>query len=136
MSFTRLRYHIVFATKNRRRYLKDEVESFVHDTLCARAEQLDCRVLEVGGIPDHVHLVSAIRPSVAVSNFVAKLKAVSSGKVSREFPSSHADFGWQQGYSAFTLFPSQVNDVCEYVRNQKEHHRRETLRDVLEQIET
>jgi REP element-mobilizing transposase RayT len=133
MSFTRLRYHVVFGLKHRACAIDDKIEPLIYTTLQEHAESLDCRLIEVGGTYDHVHLVAAIRPSVAVSKFVSKLKAVSSGAVSREYP-SHSGFAWQSGYGAFTLFPNQLEEVCEYVRHQKQHHGDGDLWEALEKM--
>jgi REP-associated tyrosine transposase len=36
-------------------------------------------------------------------------------------------FQWQEGYAAFTVSPSHVNKVKQYIANQVEHHRRKTF---------
>ena len=38
-------------------------------------------------------------------------------------------FQWQQGYGAFSVSPSQVERVKQYVRNQAEHHRTRSFED-------
>ncbi|MFB6264035.1 MAG: IS200/IS605 family transposase [Bradymonadaceae bacterium] len=134
MSFTRLRYHIVTATRGRRCFIDDRIEGVVHDEIAEAIDEAGGRVVAVGGIEDHVHVVAAIRPDVAVADVVSRFKAHTSRLVPREFP-SHSNFGWQSGYGAFTLWPDDMDDVVEYVRNQKRHHRRETLRERLERID-
>jgi putative transposase len=46
-----------------------------------------------------------------------------------------SQFYWQRGYGAFSVSPSQLNAVLEYVESQEEHHRtrsfQEEYRDFL-----
>lgn len=37
------------------------------------------------------------------------------------------DFAWQDGYAAFTVAQSQLDDVQTYIRSQREHHRTKTF---------
>ena len=133
MSFTRLRYHIVFATKERARWIWPEVEAFLYPVIGHIARQLDGRLLAVGGVQDHVHLVCAIRPSIALDDFVRDVKSRSSAAVRGEFENLYG-FGWQDGYGGFTLNPLDMDEIFAYVRNQKEHHANNELHDLWERV--
>ena len=39
------------------------------------------------------------------------------------------NFYWQDGYGAFSVNPSQVDTVIDYIANQKEHHRKKSFQD-------
>ena len=128
MPFTRLRYHLVTATKGREPLIGPKVEPIVYDSLEEKIEELDGRLFAIGGIEDHIHLVAAVPPTIAVSDFVGRIKAAASGALSKEF-------AWQRGYGAFTLWPEGLGKITRYVRNQKVHHASDDLREHLEEMD-
>lgn len=74
-------------------------------------------------MPDHVHVLTKLRPDKSVSDILRGLKANSSGWMHDVFPDL-ADFSWQRGYGAFTVSASQIEVVSEYIARQKEHHQK------------
>ena len=122
-----LLYHIVFSTKNRKPML--ERESFresVFAYLAGTSKALGGFALIVGGYIDHVHLLVRIPAKIALANFVGELKANCSKHINQT--SGHnLKFGWQDGYGAFTVSPSQKQWVYRYIGNQMEHHSAETF---------
>ncbi|MFH0980402.1 MAG: transposase, partial [Planctomycetota bacterium] len=42
-----------------------------------------------------------------------------------------ADFQWQGGYACFSVSPSNLEQVKEYIARQEEHHRKTTFQDEL-----
>ena len=126
-SYTNLLYHIVFATKDRRPLIAEAFQPRLYEYLGGTVRGLKGVCLEVGGVQDHVHILAKLHPTMAVSEFLEKFKSNSSKwakTVSR-------DFGWQAGYSAFTVSESQVERVREYIKNQVEHHRKHTFEEEL-----
>jgi REP element-mobilizing transposase RayT len=81
---------------------------------------------EIGGVADHVHLLLSIPASLAVSKAVQLLKGGSSHWLKETFPNLN-DFAWQDGYAAFTVSQSQLDEIRAYVRSQREHHRTKTF---------
>ena len=120
MSYTRLRYHIITATKRRAPVITPEVESVLYPALQQKAQDGSGHLLQIGGIADHVHMIAALHPSNALSDFVRAVKAGSSRAVRRAVDPS---FQWQRGYAAFTLNPLDLSRILAYVTHQKEHHR-------------
>jgi REP element-mobilizing transposase RayT len=120
MSYTRLRYHIVTGTHNREPLITPPVEEVLYPALRVKADDADGRVLRVGGIADHVHLVAALRPTVSVSGFMRVVKTGSCAAVREQF--GRAAFRWQRGYAAFTVAPHDMRRVLDYVARQKERH--------------
>jgi hypothetical protein len=83
--------------------------------------------LEIGGVEDHLHILVKLPPTIAVSDFLEKLKA----NTSKWSKSVRRGFSWQDGYAAFTVSESQVERVRRYLQNQREHHARSSFRDEL-----
>jgi REP element-mobilizing transposase RayT len=125
-SYTRLMYHVVFATKNREPWLKAILRE-VHAFLGGVIREENGTAIVVGGVDDHVHLLVALRPSKALSDIVRSIKARSSGWIHRTFPDLDA-FAWQTGFSAFTVSQSKENLVRRYIENQPEHHAKVDLK--------
>ena len=83
MSHTNLLYHIVFATKERAPLITPALRPTLHEYLGGTVRSLRGTALEVGGVADHVHLLVVLPPTIAVSDFLSKLKANSSSWAKR-----------------------------------------------------
>lgn len=103
----------------------------MHDYLGGTIRGLKGTALEIGGVEDHVHLLTSIPPTISVSEFMSKLKANSSNWGKRR---SGRPFGWQDGYSAFTVSESQTDGVRNYIRTQEEHHRKLSFAEELAEL--
>jgi putative transposase len=79
-----------------------------------------CPSLQVGGVADHVHALVRLGKTVDTATLIRELKRESSKWVKVE--SDLSDFHWQSGYGAFSVSPSHVNGVIDYIRNQEDHH--------------
>ena len=80
----------------------------------------------VGGMPDHIHVLTSLPKTMALSDFVMKIK-VESSKWIKTLDASYAVFAWQDGYGAFSVSPSILDKTMEYIRNQPEHHKRRSF---------
>ena len=127
-SFSRLTYHIVFATKYRKRSIADEFRQRLYEYLGGTLRAKKGQMIEVGGVEDHVHILATLSPALAVADVVRDVKANSSRWINEEFVPAR-DFQWQKGYGVFTLSYDKVPAVRRYIRNQKEHHRRRTFQE-------
>jgi REP-associated tyrosine transposase len=70
-----------------------------------------------------VHILMSLPPALSVADAVKKVKANSS-KWAHEERLLPPAFAWQTGYAAFSVSPSKVEDVVEYIRNQEQHHKK------------
>ena len=122
MSYTSMNYHVVFSTKDRRPFLQDDLLPRVCQYAGGMVRELNGVLLEANGQPDHLHLALVIPPTLAVSDFIGKVKAYASGWIHRALPDLEA-FKWQDGYAAFTVSPSALDKVIAYIRGQQEHHK-------------
>jgi putative transposase len=127
-TYTSLHYHLIFSTKRRERWIMPDFEERVWAYLGGIARQNEIKPLMIGGVEDHVHLLVCVPPSVAVSEALKRIKGGSSGWIKDNFPKLQS-FGWQDGYGAFTVSKSQLGEVAEYIRGQREHHRVKTFQE-------
>jgi REP element-mobilizing transposase RayT len=130
MSYTCLYYHIVFSTKERRRWLTPQVLPRVCQYMGGIARNLKSQLLLADGCEDHVHLVAIAHPTLAIADFVGKVKANCTGWVHEAFGELTA-FCWQEGYAAFTVSASVLPRVKAYVASQQEHHRKMSFQEEL-----
>jgi len=121
---TNLHYHIVFSTKERMPLIKDEWRNRLHSYIGGIVKHLEGVPLAIGGINNHVHLLIGLKSSHRLDYFVRDLKADSSKWIHTELKEK---FEWQKGYGAFTVSPSGIENVRQYVLNQEIHHRRKTF---------
>lgn len=126
MPFSRCRYHIVWATKNRDPMIDPDMEPIIHKALFLKAQDMGGKIIVVGNIEDHIHIIAAIPPSVPLPDFIRTIKAGSSFAVHKAFPHKSL-FAWQKGYGIFTLNPNDFQAAVEYVVNQKAHHAKNNL---------
>ncbi len=127
-TYTCLRYHVAFSTKDRQPWLRPEVQERVWAYLGGIARQNDLKPLLIGGMDDHIHMLLGMPPTMAVSEALRLLKGGSSGWIKENIPGCRG-FGWQDGYGAFTVSQSRAAEVQEYISNQREHHRIKTFQE-------
>ena len=87
-----------------------------------------CPPARVGGWIDHVHVLCGLARTVTVAGLIEALKTETSKWVKQRA----ADLGtyhWQNGYGAFSVSQSNVEQVIEYIDRQPEHHRRMTFQE-------
>ncbi len=130
MPYWQLFYHLIWSTKNREQLLTVNVESIVHELLRTKAIDLGATVFAVNGVSDHVHMVAAVPPKIAVATFVGQVKAVASTKFNKMGMAQK--LRWQDGYGAFSFDAKRLPNYIAYVERQKEHHAGQTTISVLE----
>ena len=121
--------HYVFSTKNRHPFLEDtSLRLEVFANLTAVAGNLDCPMIAVGGVGDHVHLLLRLSRNLAIAQCVKEIKRVSSIEV-KGLSRSLREFSWQSGYGAFSVDQIGIGAVRHYIANQEQHHKTETFKE-------
>ncbi len=120
-TYSSLSYHLVFSTKNRVNYIKPEIENRVWAYIGGIARKHKMTALQIGGIENHIHALIIAPPTLSPSQIARFLKGESSKWIHEEFLTIK-DFAWQDGYGAFTVSKSNIADVIEYIKSQREHH--------------
>ena len=129
-SLTNLLYHIVFSTKERVPLIHDDLRESLYEYIggILRAER--SILLEIGGMPDHVHILAKLKADLAVASAVRLIKSNSTGWIN-DNRKIQGRFEWQSGYFAVTVSESRVAEVRRYIQTQQEHHARFSFRDEL-----
>ena len=134
MSYTNLLYHIVFRPYASRPVITEAYEKELYAYIYGICRAKQCKLYRIGGMPDHIHMLVSIVPSLALSDFVREIK-ISSNRFMKEnpakFPNSQK---WADWYCAITYSLREKETVCNYIKNQKEHHKKVGFKDELRQL--
>ena len=123
-------FHIIFSTKDRAGILSDRIREEFHRYVTGIVKNLDCSLIRINSVVDHVHVLCKIKPSLSVSDFVNKVKTNSSRWINEKFELPYK-FQWQSGFSSFSVSESACQDVIRYIDNQQEHHKLVTFEEEL-----
>ena len=127
-TYTQMYVHVVFAVKGRENIIspqwKDELYKYITGIVSNEKQKL----LAINGMPDHVHILLGVKPTIAVSDLVRDIKANSSRFIN-EKKWVAGKFEWQNGFGAFTYGHSQLGTIISYIDNQEEHHKKKTFKD-------
>jgi putative transposase len=130
-SLAQVAVHLVFSTKHREPFIRPDCRDRTFSYLAGTLNALDCPVVLVGGVADHVHLLFGLSRTLAMSKVVEEVKKASS-KWAKEHV--HPAFYWQSGYGIFAVSAENVPAVREYVAAQEEHHRARTFQDEYREL--
>lgn len=121
------KFHIVFIPKCRRKTLYTELRRHLGGVFRQLAAQKGCEIVEGHLMPDHVHMMIAIPPKLAVSQVVGYIKGKSAihlarvyGERKRNFVGQHF---WARGYFVSTVGRDEAT-IRAYIRNQEKEDAR------------
>ena len=127
-TLTNLLFHIVFSTKNRDPIIEIQRRDELYRYIGGIIKGENGILLEIGGMPDHIHLLLKLKPTHSISDMMRKVKGNSS-KWMNEKKRLKARFSWQDGYGAFSVSESQVAVVIQYIKEQENRHRTLSFKD-------
>ena len=126
-TYTQLYTHFVFAVKSPQMKIKPEWNDDLQKYISGITKNLQCKMLAINNVADHIHLFVARHPAISEAEFAQRSKNNSSRWVNTRNWMRHP-FYWQTGYGAFTYGHSQIDSVCKYIANQQNHHKKWTFR--------
>ena len=128
-SLAKILVHTIFSTKDRRPLLRDKsLRDELHRYLGGILANHDCQPLIIGGVEDHVHILSTLSRTCQAAEMVKEVKRGSSLWLKTK-GSDLNDFAWQNGYGIFSIGFSQIQGVKNYIAGQEEHHRKASFKD-------
>jgi len=86
------------------------------------------KAIEIGGVPDHVHILLSLPSTISIAKALQLIKGGSSKWVHGTFP-EHRLFGWQVKYGAFGVSVSLLDKTIQYIQTQEDHHRKMTFQE-------
>jgi len=110
--------HCVFSTKHRAPLIPEDRREKLWAYFLGVARNLNIKILAIGGVSDHLHVLLSLPPARNLAKVMCDLKANSS----RWMNETGKPFAWQEGYAAFSVSPGRIAAVQHYIHHQKEHH--------------
>ena len=132
-TYTQIHIHVVFAVQDRASLIKTEWEERLYQYLIGIIQNHGHKVLAIGGMPNHIHILFGFRPTESLSALMLQIKRDSSLWI-KENKFVRGRFSWQEGYGAFSYSKSQLTQVINYISKQKEHHKKRTFLDEYKKI--
>lgn len=120
--------HCVFSTKERRQQITDDVRERLWAYVGGIARENDMKTIAVGGTSDHIHALLSLPATMPVAKAVQLIKGGSSKWIHDTFP-EQGSFAWQEGYGAFSVSKSRVDDTIAYINGQATHHAERSFQD-------
>ena len=128
-SLSKIYVHIIFSTKDRYPFLSDTVvKQEMHAYIGGTLNNLGCPVICVGGVADHVHILSLLSRNHWIAKVVEEIKKGSSKWIKTKGDLVRK-FAWQRGYAAFSVSQSHITRVQNYIFSKEVHHKRKTFQD-------
>jgi len=132
-SYISCNIHCVFSTKNHQKWLNPEMREQLFPYQGGIARDRGFKLIKSGGVEDHIHLLISLPSTLTIAQAIQYLKGGSSKWIHDKFPNMK-DFSWQEGYGAFTIGISQLENTIVYINKQVEHHKKKTYREELIEI--
>ena len=127
-TFSQIYIQIVFAVKGREILIRSEWEEDLYKYISGIVQKKEQKMIAINGMPDHIHLLIGMKPACCLSDLVREIKKSSNDFIMDSRFLKH-QFNWQEGYGAFSYSHSQLNNVANYIMNQKEHHKKKTFKE-------
>jgi REP element-mobilizing transposase RayT len=127
-TYTSLLTHVIFSTKDCVPSLDDDLREEVEKYVCGVARNIGVKTIAINSVADHAHILLQVPAATSVAAIVSKLKSNSSRFIHEKWP-RRSKFAWQEGYGAFSVSKSGLDDVVRYIANQEEHHRKRTFQE-------
>ena len=125
-TYTQILYQIVYSTKNREETLDANNRKELYKYIWGILQKKNCHLYQIGGVTDHIHIVTHLHPTIALATLIKDIKLASTDHIKKENLFSEFN-GWQDGYGAFTYSIGAKDNLIEYVKNQEEHHKHKTF---------
>jgi REP element-mobilizing transposase RayT len=132
-SYRKILYHIVFRTKDSRKTITQEHARELYAYIMGFIKNKNGFLYRINGMEEHIHILCDLHPTIALADFMRDMKSISSGwiKETEKFPEFK---GWADGYAAFTYAWKDKDMIVNYIKNQQEHHKKETFEEELKRL--
>lgn len=114
--------HFIWATKNLDPLIIENNQNLMLSYFSGILKKLGGQILTSSASSNHVHLLTLIPTNLSVADLSGHMKSCSS-KWYRENDTTNLSFGWNEGYSAFTVSPTSVDNVQKYFNSEAQRHK-------------
>jgi len=127
-TFTQILIQFVFSVKNRDSLISETIRPEIEKYIAGVIRNNQHTLLAQFCMPNHCHILVGLNPKQSISDLARDIKSNSSKWINanKMIPFK---FQWQEGYGAFSYSKSQLDAVCSYILNQKEHHKMKSFKE-------
>ena len=127
-SLSKVYVHITFSTKNRQNLIDDSIKDSLYEYIGGVCKGLECNPVNVGGHKNHIHVLCILSRKVAQMKLLEEIKKRSSKWIKTK-GESYSNFYWQDGYGIFSINPTEIDKVIDYIQKQDKHHKHNSFQD-------
>ena len=127
-TYTQIHVHVVFSVQNRLSLISNSWKDNLYQYITSIIQSNGHKVLAIGGMPDHIHILIGLRPTQALSELMKAVKGDSARWINKN-NFVKGQFSWQSGFGAFSYSKSQIPQVIQYIASQEKHHKTTTFLD-------
>lgn len=129
MAYIKFFYHVIWRTKNSYPTISEDYERDLYKFIWGVVQNNGGKLYRINSMPDHVHMLVEIPPTISIADFVKKVK-LASGNFMRNLPEKFPKFtAWAKSYCAISYSENEKDKIKNYIINQKEHHKKESFKD-------
>lgn len=128
IEYNNLYTHFIFTTLHRLAIIPEKNRERIEKFITGVVKNYNCKLYAIYANPEHVHFLISRSPNIS-EEYLADIIAESSVKFINKNKLVKGNFDWQSTASAFSVSKSDVDKVCKYILNQKEHHRKVTFKE-------
>ena len=129
-SLSKIYMHIIFHTKNNKVFIRREDKTELYAYMGAIIKDNGSIPIIINGVENHVHILCIMSKNISLSKLVEEIKRHSSRWIKTKH-NHYSDFGWQNGYSGFSVSQSVHDKTKTYIMNQELHHKKVDFREEL-----
>lgn len=127
-TFSQIYIQTVFAVRGRQSLIHQSWENHLYKYITGIVQSKKQKMIAINGMPDHIHILIGMKPTCCLSDLVREIKKSSNDYINyNQF--CRSKFIWQEGYGAFSYSQTSLQDIINYVHNQKEHHKKQSFKD-------
>ena len=133
IEYNNLYTHFIFTTLHRLPIIPEKNRERIEKFITGVVKNYNCKLYAIYANPEHVHFLISRAPNIS-EEYLANIIADSSVKFINKNKFVKGNFDWQATASAFSISKKDVDKVCRYILNQKEHHRKVTFKEEYDQF--
>ena len=120
------KYHVVWCPKYRRKVLTGNIELRLKELIQETCDELQCELIELELMPDHVHMLVEVDPQFGIHKLVKIIKGKSSRILRNEFPvlTTKLPTLCTNSYFVSTVGGAPLEVIKQYIENQKTSQRK------------
>ena len=118
----RLFMHVTWTTRDRAALIDRRIAAFLAGTIPIIVRQERGRVLALGVVSNHVHLLIRIHTTTQIPRLMQRVKGGSAMVANRDGHATVRRLRWDKGYNIESVSRRALRAVRRYVRGQSQHH--------------